>query len=55
MSSSVPTDMLGSKMAPTGSTKDTVKLSLKVIFVLGIKRVLEDNREHESVLDLNTL
>jgi len=27
MSSSVPTDMPGSKMAPAGSTKDTVKFS----------------------------
>lgn len=27
MSSSDPTDMLGSKMAPAGSIKDTVKLS----------------------------
>lgn len=27
LSSSVPTDMPGSKMAPKGSTKDTVKLS----------------------------
>lgn len=51
VSSSVPTDMSGSKMAPYGSTNDTVKFSLKVIFLLGIKRVLEDSREDESTSD----
>lgn len=40
MSSSVPTDIDGSKMAPVGSTKETVMLSLKVMFSFGRYRVL---------------
>lgn len=40
VSSSVPTDIDGSKMAPVGSTKETVMLSLKVMFSFGRYRVL---------------
>lgn len=41
MSSSGPTDMDGSKMAPTGSTKEAVRLELNVMFSLARYLVLE--------------
>lgn len=44
VSSSGPTDMDGSKMAPMGSTKEAVLLGLNVTFALGIYLVLNEKR-----------
>lgn len=44
MSSSGPTDMDGSKMAPKGSTKEAVLLGLNVTFALGRYLVLNEER-----------
>lgn len=44
VSSSGPTDMDGSKMAPKGSTKEAVLLGLNVTFALGRYLVLNEER-----------
>lgn len=44
VSSSGPTDMDGSKMAPMGSTKEAVLLGLNVTFALGRYLVLNEER-----------